>query len=53
VKRLIIRNDGGQALIEVPLNVGIVGAVMLPVWVALGAMAALANDYTIEVETHE
>jgi hypothetical protein len=28
----------------------VVGAVLLPIWVALGAMAALAAQYTIEVE---
>lgn len=32
---------------------GIVGAVMLPVWVALGAIAALANHSTLEVVTRE
>jgi hypothetical protein len=53
VKRLIVKSEGGQTLMEVPLTVGIVGAVMLPVWVALGAIAALANNYTLEIETHE
>ncbi len=53
VKRLIVKDESGQALIEVPLTVGIVGALMLPVWVALGAMAALANNFTLEVETRE
>ncbi len=53
VKRLIVKDESGQALIEVPLTVGIVGAMMLPVWVALGAMAALANNFTLEVETRE
>lgn len=31
----------------------IIGAVMLPVWVALGAIAALANHFTLEVVTRE
>jgi hypothetical protein len=31
----------------------VVGAVLLPVWVAIGAIAALAADYTIEVERIE
>jgi len=31
----------------------VVGAVLIPVWVALGAIAALAASYTIEVEKVE
>jgi hypothetical protein len=30
--------------------VGVVGALLVPVWVAVGAVAALANDYTLDVE---
>ncbi len=50
VRRLIIKNDEGTTLIEVPLTVGVLGAVLLPVWAAIGAVAALATDCTIVVE---
>ncbi len=50
VRRLIIKNDEGTTLIEVPLTVGVLGAVLLPVWAAIGAIAALATDCTIVVE---
>ncbi|HEX6128081.1 MAG TPA: DUF4342 domain-containing protein [Candidatus Limnocylindria bacterium] len=50
VRRLIIKNEEGTTLIEVPLTVGVIGAVLLPVWAALGAIAALATDCTIVVE---
>jgi hypothetical protein len=50
VRRLIIKNDEGATLIEVPLTVGVIGAVLLPVWAAIGAIAALATDCTIVVE---
>ncbi len=53
VRRLIVKSEQGQTLIEIPLTMGIVGAMMLPVWVALGAIAALANNYTLEVVTRE
>jgi biotin synthase-like enzyme len=53
VNRLIVKSEHGQTLLEVPVTVGIVGAMLVPVWVALGAMAALANHYTLEVETHD
>lgn len=50
VRRLIIKNEEGATLIEVPLTVGVLGAVLLPVWAAIGAIAALATDCTIVVE---
>lgn len=50
VRRIIIKNDKGETLIEVPLTVGVVGALLLPVWAAIGAIAALAAKLTIVVE---
>lgn len=50
IRRLIIKNDQSQTIMEIPLTIGVVGAVLLPVWVALGAIAALAAHYTIVVE---
>jgi Flp pilus assembly pilin Flp len=50
VRRLIIKDGEGATLIEVPLTVGVIGAVLLPVWAAIGAIAALATDCTIVVE---
>lgn len=50
VRRLIVRNDEGHTILEIPLTVGVVGAVLLPALVALGAIAALASDYTLVVE---
>lgn len=53
VRRIIIKNEAGQTLIEVPLTLGVVGAVLLPVWAAIGAIAALAANLTIVVEKVE
>jgi hypothetical protein len=50
IRRIIIKNDKGETLIEVPLTLGVVGAIVLPVWAALGAIAALAANLTIVVE---
>lgn len=50
VRRLIIKNEKGETFIEVPLTIGVVGAVLLPVWAAIGAIAALAANFTIVVE---
>ena len=50
IRRIIIRNDQGQTLIEIPLTWGLVGAAFAPIWAAIGAIAALAADFTIVVE---
>jgi hypothetical protein len=50
VRRIIIKNDAGHSLLEIPLSIGMVGAVLLPVWVAIGAIAALTAHYTLVVE---
>ena len=53
IRRIIIKNEEGKTLVEVPLTVGVVGAVLLPVWAAIGAIAALAANLTIVVEKVE
>jgi hypothetical protein len=50
VRRITIKNEKGVTLIEIPLTVGVVGAILLPVWAAIGAIAALAANLTIVVE---
>ena len=53
IRRIIIRDDADRTIVEIPLTIGVVGAVLLPAWVALGAIAALAADLTLEVEKAE
>ncbi|HNW31171.1 MAG TPA: DUF4342 domain-containing protein [Caldisericia bacterium] len=53
IRRIIIKNDHGSTLIEIPLTLGVVGAVLLPVWAAIGAIAALVAKMTIVVERVE
>lgn len=50
VRRLIIKNEDGKTLVEMPLSVGVLGMLLLPAWAALGAIAALVSDCTISVE---
>lgn len=50
VRRIILRNAEGVTVLEIPLTLGVVGAVIAPVWAAIGAVAALAVDYTLVVE---
>ena len=50
IRRITIKNEDGHTLIEIPLTLGVVGALLLPVWAAVGAIAALAASLTIVVE---
>jgi hypothetical protein len=50
IRRITIKNDEGHTLIEIPLTFGVVGALLLPVWAAIGAIAAMAASLTIIVE---
>ncbi len=49
-RRIIIKNEKGETVIEFPLTVGAVGALLAPVLAAVGAIAALATRCTIIVE---
>lgn len=48
-RRIIIKDEKGSTYLEIPLSVGVVGALFLPVLAALGAMAALASNFTLQV----
>jgi hypothetical protein len=50
IRRLTIRNEEGNTLIEIPLTLGVVGVLLVPVLAAVGAIAALVADCTIVVE---
>ena len=50
IRRIVIKNEQDQTLIEIPLTLGVGGVVLLPVWAAIGAIAALAVKLTIVVE---
>ena len=50
VRHIVIKNDEGRVLIEFPVSIGLAGALLLPVWAAVGAVAAMVTNCTIEVE---
>jgi Domain of unknown function (DUF4342) len=50
VRRIIIRNSEGRTLLDMPLNAGVAGAVLLPFWMAVGAILALAKEFSISIE---
>ena len=53
IRRVMIRNEEGITLVEIPLSVGLVGVALLPIWAAIGAIAALATDCTSVVERRD
>ncbi|SRR6266567_3237898 len=48
VRRIIIKQEG-HTLVEIPLTIGLVGAVVAPMWAAIGAIGALLAQCSIEV----
>jgi len=50
IRRITINNESGQTLLEIPLTLGVVGAALLPVLAAVGALAALVTRCSIVVE---
>lgn len=53
VRRVLIKGPEGNVIVEFPLTVGVVGAALVPVWAAVGAVVALVADCTIEIEKKE
>ena len=49
VRRVVIK-QGSRTVAEFPVTVGIVGALAAPALAAIGALAALLSECTIEVE---
>lgn len=49
VRHIIIKNEKGRTLVEIPLTMGILGVALIPVYAAVGAIAALVVRCTIVV----
>lgn len=53
VRRIIIKNEKGETILEIPLAFALVGAVIAPILAAVGAGAALLTKCTLIVERKE
>jgi len=53
VTRIIVKDEQGKQLLEIPATVGVIGVVIAPWLAALGVIAALATNCTIVVERRE
>ena len=49
VRKVTIKNSDGRTMLEIPLTIGVVGALIAPVAAAIGAVAALVTECTITV----
>lgn len=53
VTRIIVKDEKGKVMLEIPATVGVIGALLAPWLAALGAIAALATKCKIVVERRE
>jgi len=50
VTRIIVKDEKGKVLLEIPATVGVIGVVLAPWLAALGVIAALATNCKMVVE---
>jgi hypothetical protein len=49
-RKIVIKNEKDEIIMEFPLTIGAIGAVLAPLFSAVGTLAALATNCTILVE---
>lgn len=53
VTRIVVKDETGRTLLEIPVTVGVVGAIIAPWLAALGVIAALVTRCKIVIERRE
>ena len=53
IRRIIIKDKEGKTVMEIPMTLGVVGALIAPQLAAIGAIAALLTEATVLVEKSE
>jgi len=53
VTKIIVRDEKGKLLLEIPATVGVIGALLAPWLAALGAIAAIATNCKVTVVRKE
>lgn len=53
VQRIIIKNEQGVTLVEIPVTLAAIGVVAAPVLAAVGAIAGIVTKCTLVVERRE
>lgn len=49
-RKIILKNEKSESILEIPLTFVVVGAVLLPVLAAVGAIAGILTKCTLVVE---
>ncbi|MCF8302048.1 MAG: DUF4342 domain-containing protein [Bacteroidales bacterium] len=49
IRRIIIKNEKGHTYMEIPVNVGVIGVLVAPILAAIGALAAYASHFKLEI----
>ena len=50
VRRIIIKDEKGKLLFEIPVTIGVIGTIIAPWLAALGVIGAIVTNCTIVVE---
>ena len=53
VTRIIVKDEKGRVLLEIPATIGVIGTVLAPWLAALGVIAVLVTNCKIVVERRE
>ena len=53
VRKIVIKNAEGKTYMEIPLAIGVIGVLAAPIVTALGAIAGLIANFTIEIVKKE
>lgn len=49
VRRIIIKDEDGKTYLEIPVTMGVIGALLAPWLAAIGAIAAMVGHLKVEV----
>jgi hypothetical protein len=49
IRRIILKDEKGEVLMEIPMTLAVVGTVFAPILAAVGALAALLTECSITV----
>lgn len=50
VRKITVKDNKGKTILSLPVTAGVVGAILLPPLVVIGAIAALLTECTITVQ---
>jgi hypothetical protein len=50
VRRVVVRNADGRTVLDIPVNAGVLGAVVFPLLATLATIAVYAARYTLIIE---